>query len=148
MAMKKTVIAESAQEYFERKDWDAALQEMEKLYAIAPDPLIRVRIGDIRRKLNEKETAVQEYVRAAELFAAQGFVAKALAQYRLALSLDSSNQDAWSKMERLRSTRTFATPQRGPREYRMPQPFDGTVPHYAYNSSPSNLLANNTGAGL
>lgn len=147
MATKKTIIAESAQEYLARKDWEAAIQEMEKLFVIDRDPHIRVRIGNIRRKLNEKDAAMREYVRAAELFAAKGFVAKALAQYRLALSLDASNRDAWSKMERLRSVRTFTTFQRGPREYRVPQPLEGKLPHYAYNS-PSNLLANSTGAGL
>lgn len=148
MASEKTIIAESAQEYLEKSDWNAAIREMEKLFAIDRDPLVRVRIGDVYRKLDGKEAAIREYVRAADLFAAQGFVAKALAQYKLALSLDAANNAAWSKMVMLRRTRTFTMLQRGPREYRVPQPFAGAISHYAFNGSPSKLLANNTESGL
>ncbi len=148
MASEKTIIAESAQEYFEKSDWHAVIREMEKLFVIDRDPHIRVRIGDVLRKLNEKEAAMREYVRAADLFAAQGFVAKALAQYKLALSLDAANNDVWSKMVMLRRTRTFAKLQRGPREYSVPQPFAGVIPHSAFNGSPSKLLANSTKSGL
>ena len=99
MASNKTIIAENVQEHLERSDWKAAIVEMEKLFAIARDPLIRVRIGDARLKLNRKRAAIREYLRAAGLFEEQGFVIKALAQYSLVLRLDSSNTYARNKME-------------------------------------------------
>ena len=78
---------------------------MEKLYALDPDPIVRVRIGDARQKLNQKAEAVKEYIHAADLYAEKGFVVKALAQYKLALRLDPSSKDAQTKMEGLHSNK-------------------------------------------
>jgi tetratricopeptide (TPR) repeat protein len=121
LASQKSVIAENAQQYLATSNWRAAILEMEKLFAIDRDPHVRVRIGDARRKLNQHRIAIREYVRAAELFAANGFVDKALAQYTLIVRLDSSNKFAWAKMNLLRATRTFTKLQREPIEYRIPQ---------------------------
>jgi tetratricopeptide (TPR) repeat protein len=121
MASKKTSIAENVQLYLDNLDWHAAIAEMEKLFVIDQDPLIRVRIGDARRKLNRISEAIKDYLYAADLFAERGFVGKALAQYNLALKLDSSNEYARSKSEKLRSCRTSITTfKRAPLEYRMP----------------------------
>jgi hypothetical protein len=120
-ASEKSVIAENVQDYLARSEWKAAILEMEKLFAIDRDPLVRVRIGDVRRKLNHHRTAIREYVRAAELFAANGFVDKALAQYALIVRLDSSNDFARSKMNLLRAARTVTNLHREPIEYRIPQ---------------------------
>jgi tetratricopeptide (TPR) repeat protein len=107
VASKKSIIAENVQEYLRKFDWHAAINEMEKLFAIDQDPLVRVRIGDIRRKLNRNSDAIKEYVHAADLFAERGFIRKALAQYNLALRLDSSNEYARSKMKMLRTCKIF-----------------------------------------
>jgi len=131
MASNKTIIAENVQEHLERSDWKAAIAEMEKLFAIDRDPLIRVRIGDARLKLNRKRAAIREYLRAAGLFAEKGFVVKALAQYSLVLRLDSSNTYARNQMEvieMLRPNKAAANQQRAPMEYRLPQPFEGNIP--------------------
>ncbi len=133
MATKKAIIAQNVQEYLETSDWKAAIMEMEKLFAIDQDPLIRVRIGDARRKLNRKHEAIREYVRAADLFAENGFVVKALAQYNLALRLDSTNREARSKMEKIEVLRTCNTITKltpMPREYRLPHPFESVIPQY------------------
>lgn len=134
MASNKTIIAENVQEHLERSDWKAAIAEMEKLFAIDRDPLIRVRIGDARLKLNRKRSAIREYLRAAELFAEKGFVAKALAQYSLVLRIDASNIYARNKMavmEMLRPNKTVTRQHRAPMEYRVPQPFESSIPPYA-----------------
>ena len=122
MESDKTIIAENVQDYLNRSDWKAAIIEMEKLFAIRQDPLIRVRIGDVRRKLNRKDDAIQEYIRAADLFAENGFVVKAMAQYTLASRLDPSNTDVRSKKERLRMNVTVVKLKRLPEEYRLPEP--------------------------
>ena len=100
---------------------------MERLFAIHQDPLIRVRIGDVRRKLNRKDEAIQEYLLAADLFAERGFVVKALAQYRLALRLDPSNADIRSRMERLRLNCPVEKLKREPVEYRPPEPITDAI---------------------
>jgi tetratricopeptide (TPR) repeat protein len=123
MASKKTTIAENVQNYLDQSDWRAAIIEMEKLFAIDQDPHIRVRIGNARRKLNRIHSAIREYIRAADLFAEQGFVVKALAQYNLALRLDATNTYARTKMElleMLRPGRVVTKPRYAPMEYRPP----------------------------
>ena len=127
MESNRTIIAENVQDYLNRSDWKAAIIEMEKLFAIRKDPLIRVRIGDVRRKLNRKDEAIQEYIRAADLFAENGFVVKALAQYTLASRLDPSNTDVRSKMEMLRTNYTVVKLRREPEEYRVYEPYGNAM---------------------
>jgi len=127
MESNKTIIAEKVQDYLNRSEWNAAIREMEKLFAIRQDPLIRVRIGDVTRKLNRKDDAIQEYIRAAGLFAKNGFVGKALAQYTLALRLDPSNADVRSKREMLRTNVTVVKLKREPVEYRVLEPQGNTI---------------------
>ena len=122
MESNKTIIAENVQDYLNRSEWKAAIREMEKLFAIRQDPLIRVRIGDVTRKLNRKDDAIREYIRAADLFAENGFVVKAMAQYTLASRLDPSNTDVRSKKEMLRTNVTVVKLNRSPEEYRLPEP--------------------------
>jgi tetratricopeptide (TPR) repeat protein len=131
MASLRSIISEKVQEHLRRANWKAAIREMERLFALDPDPLIRVRIGDIRRKLDHEGEAIRDYVLAAGLFAEKGFVAKALAQYRLALRLDPSNTDIRSRMERLRLSYPIARLRREPAEYRVPEPAWGPLPHYS-----------------
>ncbi len=131
MSSKITVLTENVQEYLERSDWKSAIKEMERLFAINQDPLIRVRIGDVWLKLDRRRNAIRDYVRAADLFAEKGFVVKALAQYTLALRLDPSNDDARSKIVEMQLLRTFnpiTKKQNGPREYFVPQPCEDILP--------------------
>jgi len=132
---QRSVIAENVQKCLEKAEWNAAIVEMEKLFAINQNPLVRVRIGDVRRKLNHHGAAIREYVRAAELFAAEGFVAKAVAQYKLVVRLDSSNEFARSMLNMLRATRTVAKLKREPIEYRIPQLSGTVIPRYSDDSN-------------
>jgi len=127
VASMTTILAENVQEHIRKADWKAAITEMEKLFAIHQDPLIRVRIGDVRQKLNRKDEAIREYLLAADLFAERGFFVKALALYRLALRLDPSNVDIRSKRERLRMGCPVVTWKREPVEYRPPEPITDAI---------------------
>jgi tetratricopeptide (TPR) repeat protein len=132
MATNKTIIAENVQDCLDQSDWRAAIIEMEKLFAIDQDPHIRVRIGDARRKLNRMRAAIRDYIRAADLFAENGFVVKALAQYNLVLRLDSSNTYARTKievLEMLRPGRTTTMLRCAPAEYRAPEPLSSAMPY-------------------
>ncbi len=115
-------MAEAIQHHQEKRDWPRAIQEMEKLFAINRDPHIRVRIGDARRKLNRHSDAIREYILAGDLFADEGFMAKALAQYSLVLRLDSGNE--YARLKRDLVSQRAAEWKRKPdtMEYRLPQP--------------------------
>src|SRR4030067_2692843 len=97
MPSEKAAIMEAIQKYLGKSDWKPAIAEMEKLFAIEPDPITRVRIGDAYQKLGRKPDAVREYIRAADLYASKEARVKALAQYKLALRLDPANTAALLK---------------------------------------------------
>ncbi len=115
-------MVEAIQHHQEKRDWPRAIQEMEKLFAINRDPHIRVRIGDARRKLNRHSDAIREYILAGDLFADEGFMTKALAQYSLVLRLDSGNE--YARLKRDLVSQRAAEWKRKPEtmEYRLPQP--------------------------
>ncbi len=131
MASEKAAISEKVQKYIDKADWKSAIVEMEKLFAIDSDPIIRVRIGDARQKLNQKAEAVKEYVRAADLYAEKGFVVKALAQYKLSLRLDPGNKDAQDKMEALHSNKTVSELKLEPIIEGEAQPIRSVIPLFS-----------------
>jgi hypothetical protein len=79
---------------------------MERLFALEPDPMIRVRMGDVYQKLGKKAESVNAYIQAADLYAESGFVVKALAQYKLALRHDPANNEAQGKIELLHTNKS------------------------------------------
>lgn len=131
MPAERAAITENIQKYISRADWKSAISEMEKLFAIDGDPLVRVRIGDARQKLGQKSEAVKEYVRAADLYAEKGFVVKALAQYKLALRLDPVNTYVQKKIESLHSNQSVARHKAEPVETDSPAPSQSVIPLFA-----------------
>jgi hypothetical protein len=104
---------------------------MERLFALDPDPMVRVRIGDARRKLGQKTEAVKEYIHAADLYADGGFVVKALAQYKLALRLHPTSKDAQGKIESLHSNKTVTELKLEPIEVGSQQPTRRVIPLFS-----------------
>jgi cAMP-dependent protein kinase regulator len=131
LASEKTTIADKVQKYLGKSDWKSAIAEMEKLFAIDSDPIIRVRIGDARQKLDQKGEAAREYVKAADLYAEKGFVIKALALYKLALRLDPSNKQTQQKMESLHGNKTVSELKIEPIEEGAPQPTRSVIPLFS-----------------
>jgi len=107
VASDKAAISENVQKFLGKSDWKSAIAEMERLFAIDPDPMVRVRIGNAHQKLGHKSEAAKEYIHAADLYADGGFVVKALAQYKLALRLDPTSKDAQDKIEMLHSNKSI-----------------------------------------
>ncbi len=128
---EKTKIGNMIQKYLDKSDWKAAVAEMEKLFGLDPDPLIRVRIGDARQKLGQKPDAVKEYVRAADLYAEKGFIVKALALYKLALRLDPANKQAQEKMAALHTNATVSEKRPEPVEAGVPKPTRSVIPLFS-----------------
>ncbi len=131
MATEKATISENIQKYIQKADWKSAIAEMEKLFAIDQDPIVRVRIGDARQKLNQKPEAVKEYIHAADLYAEKGFVVKALAQYKLALRVDPTSKLAQQKLEGLHSHTTVAENKIEPLEFGTLEPASSVIPLFA-----------------
>lgn len=131
MASDKAQLIDSIQEHLNRSNWKAAVTDMEKLFAMNPDPIIRVRIGDSYQKLNQKLEAVREYVYAADLYAEKGAVVKALAQYKLALRLDPTHKRAQERMVSLHSNKTVLEKKAEPVEEGKQKPANSAIPLFA-----------------
>ena len=131
MPSDKAQLIDSIQEHFRKSNWKTAVADMEKLFAIDPDPIIRVRMGDAYQKLNQLMDAVKEYVYAADLYARKGVVVKALAQYKLALRLDPKNRDAQEKMAALHSNKTITERKAEPTEEGGQKPASSVIPLFS-----------------
>ncbi len=131
MPSDKAQLIDSIQEHFKKSNWKAAVADMEKLFAIDPDPIIRVRMGDAYQKLNQLLDAVKEYVHAADLYALKGVVVKALAQYKLALRLDPKNREAQEKMASLHSNKTITEKKAEPAEEGGQKPARSVIPLFS-----------------
>jgi tetratricopeptide (TPR) repeat protein len=131
VASPKAVISENVQKFIGDADWKSAIVEMERLFALDPDPMIQVRIGDAYQKLGRKADAVKKYIHAADLYAESGFVVKALAQYKLALRLDPANNDAPGKMELLHSNKTVSELKLEPIEAGSQEPTRSVIPLFS-----------------
>lgn len=131
MGNEKAQLTETIQKYMNKSDWKSAVAEMEKLFALDNDPQVKVRMGDVRQKMNQKPQAVVEYMKAADLFAEKGFVVKALAMYKLVLRLDPNNHKALEMMAGLHSHKTVTELKLEPVELGEVAPQSSVVPLFA-----------------
>ena len=131
MASAKAQLTENVQTYIQKSDWKNAIADLDKLFAIDQDPQVKVRMGDVRQKMNQKPQAVAEYMKAAEIFADKGFVVKALAMYKLVLRLDPSSDKALGQMASLHSHKTVAELKLEPVELGEVAPQSSIVPLFA-----------------
>lgn len=138
MASEKAQLIDSIQKSLSKSKWKDAIADMEKLFDLDPDPIIRVRIGDAYQKLNQLLEAVGEYVYAADLYAIKGVIVKALAQYKLALRLDPANRQAQQKMSSLHSNKAIAEKKTQPAEERASK---SVIPLFAGLSRRSSMTS-------
>jgi len=131
LASEKAAISENVQKFIQKSDWKNAITEMEKLFALDHDPQVKVRMGDIRQKMNQKPQAINEYMKAAEIFAEKGFVVKALAMYKMVLRLDPNSDKALSQMASLHSNKSVTELKLEPLELGEVAPQSSIVPLFA-----------------
>lgn len=131
MISDKTQLVDSIQKHLSKSNWKAAIADMEKLSTIDPDPIIRVRIGDAYQKLDQKPLAIREYLKAADLYAEQGAVVKALAQYKLTLRIDAGNKQAQERIEALHSNKTVKENRVEPADKQGTKPTSSVIPLFA-----------------
>ncbi len=131
MSSEKTQLIDTIQKNLGKSNWKAAIADMEKLFGLESDPIIRVRIGDAYQKLNQIIDAVREYIYAADLFAIKGVIVKALAQYKLALRLDPKNKQAQDKISSLHSNRAMTEKKPEPTEEGAQKPVRSVIPLFA-----------------
>lgn len=131
MSNDKTILIENIQGFLSKGKWKDAVSDMEKLFALNPDPIIRVRMGDAYQKLNSKPEATREYVYAADLYAEKGAIVKALAQYKLALRIDPNHKRAQDRMAALHSNKVITEKKAEPVEDGKQKPANSAIPLFA-----------------
>jgi cAMP-dependent protein kinase regulator len=131
LASEKAQLTENVQKHIQKSDWKNAIADMEKLFAIDQDPQVKVRMGDVRQKMNQKPQAIVEYMKAAEIFADKGFVVKALAMYKMVLRLDPSNDKALNQMSSLHSNKSVTELKLEPVELGEVAPQSSIVPLFS-----------------
>ena len=83
MAINRDKVLEAAQKYVEKKKYDKAVQEYQKLIDADPnDARTLLKIGDLQAKQFLHADAISTYETVGKLYAHQGFALKAIAVYK------------------------------------------------------------------
>jgi len=83
LAVDREKILVSAQKYVEKKKYDRAVAEYQKIIQEDPnDARILLKIGDLQSKMEAYADAVSTYERVGKFYASQGFSLKAIAVYK------------------------------------------------------------------
>ncbi len=80
---------------------------------IVKDARVPLRIGDIHKRLGDSRAAVDSYRLAADIFARQGFIVKAIAVCKMILDTDPSQDDVQRRLAWLYSKRGLGTEESG-----------------------------------
>jgi tetratricopeptide (TPR) repeat protein len=83
VAINREKVLEAAQKYVEKKKYDKAVQELQKLIEADPnDARTLLKIGDYQAKQGLHAEAISTYETVGKLYAHQGFALKAIAVYK------------------------------------------------------------------
>ena len=89
MTVDRRKIAESAQNYAARNQFEQAIAEYQKLVAADPhDVRALLRIGDLQVRMNDAARAIETYQHVGALYEQQGLHQKAIAVYKQILQID------------------------------------------------------------
>jgi tetratricopeptide (TPR) repeat protein len=83
VAIDREKVQASAQKYVEKKKYDKAVAELQKIIAEHPDDArTLLKIGDLQSKMGEFANTIATYERVGKFYASQGFALKAIAVYK------------------------------------------------------------------
>ena len=88
-SISKSKLAESAQKLLAKGQIDKALKEYEKILQVdSGDASTRLKVGDLKLRLGQKEAAILEYRRVADKFTQGGFYSKAVAVLKRVIAME------------------------------------------------------------
>jgi len=97
---------DKAARYMVKGSWDDALEALIKAQEVAPkDTYVARKIGDMYQRMGRKDEAVLAYKRAAGLFAAAGFLFKAISVNKIILSIRPDDREVQETLTSLYSKR-------------------------------------------
>ncbi len=85
-----------------KQEWEQARISLEQLANTERDnPHIQLKLGDIYQRTGKTSHAITAYHKSAWMLTKQGFVQKALALYKIIIRLDSYNEEAINRSNKL-----------------------------------------------
>ncbi|MFQ5455150.1 MAG: tetratricopeptide repeat protein, partial [Nitrospirota bacterium] len=110
MGVDKNTIIQNAQRYTVKGQIDKAIEEWQKLVKETPNEgNIYNTIGDLYLKRNSIESAMDSYMKAAEVFKNAGFSLKTIAVYKKIIKIDPERLDLYIRLGDLNSERGLIT---------------------------------------
>jgi len=104
MALDKAKIREEVQRLINSKNWNKALEELQKLVILeARDPEIRIKIGDVHLMMDNKTKAIEEYKKAMKLLEKSGGSSTILPLCQKILEIDSYQDDVKETLQRFQA---------------------------------------------
>jgi tetratricopeptide (TPR) repeat protein len=97
----KSAIIKSAQKFTAKGQIDKAISEWEKLLQDRKDGNVHNTIGDLYLRQGSDKQALEEFIKAAEIFKKDGFFPKAIAIYKKVLNIAPSDVDALISLAKL-----------------------------------------------
>lgn len=83
MSTDREKILQAAQKWVDKKKYDRAIEEYQKLVKLDPkDTRTLLKVGDLQARMQDIEGAIGTYDRVGQHYAAQGFALKAIAVYK------------------------------------------------------------------
>lgn len=93
---------ESYYDAIKRQDWKKALKSLDSLKKSEPkNPQVHLKVGDVLRRTEDINGALKAYDRSADLLLHQGFTQKALAVYKIILSINPDNPEVIEKTKEI-----------------------------------------------
>jgi CRP-like cAMP-binding protein len=110
-ASEVTQLKDQAARHIVRGSWSSAIKVLLQAQQLAPnDTYIARKIGDCYQRAGDKDAAVEAYKVAAKLFAAAGFLFKAISVNKIILSIDPNETDVQEALAALYSKRDGPAP--------------------------------------
>jgi tetratricopeptide (TPR) repeat protein len=83
VAIDREKIQANAQKFVEKKKYDKAIAELQKIIQEHPDDArTLLKIGDLQSKMGDFASTIATYERVGKFYASQGFALKAIAVYK------------------------------------------------------------------
>jgi CRP-like cAMP-binding protein len=99
-------LKDEAAEHVKKSRWDKAAEVLEHLVAAEPkDMAQRLKLGDTYRRINQREKAIGAYQHAAQFFADEGQLIKAIGAVKMILDVDPKNAAAQKQLAEMNERR-------------------------------------------
>ncbi len=115
-------LKDRAEELFRKGRWRKSLKTYEELIVCEPeDARLRVRCGELLRRLGRPLDAARSYCSAGFLYRTQGYRARARAAIQIAVQLAPGEPEIAARLRYMEAL-LAATPEAPPRDERVPTP--------------------------